>query len=485
MSNSIYHNRQSSCLVKCEGRYREHSATKRICFHARQRSPGYRRAYHGETDLSYRFPSQTLQHRTMGIGHKGGTCEMSEDEASTLNEITWTNEPSSMQLDARGVAAEVGNSRPRWLVDKLSDVAEETERTISQQDNEKDEDGTSSNLHSSKEAVGRMDKKLQGGEKEERDSVEDVFYKDVIEPGEDEHLVKPVWQEGMKPFVRERQSRQRHKKHDSPRNVQLEENPTINSKWHKVRNSPPNSIDVLESSGQEPCVIGCPQTDMDDGLLCRDSPAKQNSPTVGTGTRATNTDIVGPTVGECCGGNTEANAMTLDLNVSLIGIGGKEVNHDGGEDHHRLPTRPESGEVSRSGHTRHRPKRKSPTEHRKEASNPTRGETDKVQSLKQTRRATDNVRQHNPNNQRRTRGSPRGVRPSSPTHTVQGKDDRSPGSPLTQPEAGKDGYVTGKPVKPSSQPRKFMVRSVCLYFMLLGLKSGINNSVSKEDSWDR
>ena len=92
----------------------------------------------------------------MGIGHKGGTCEMSEDEASTLNEITWTNEPSSM---------------PRWLVDKLSDVADEKERTVSQQDNEKDEDGSSLNLHSSKEAGRGVDEKLQavneGREKEE------------------------------------------------------------------------------------------------------------------------------------------------------------------------------------------------------------------------------------------------------------------------------------------------------------------------------
>ena len=306
---------------------------------------------------------------------------MSEDEASTLNEITWTNEPSSMQLDARGVSAGLGSSRPRWLVDKLSDVADETERTVSQQDNEKDEDGSSLNLHSSKEAGRGVDEKLQavneGGEKEEGGSVEDVLYRNVIEPGEGEHLVKPIWQEGLKPFVRERQSRQRHKKHDSPRDVQLEENQTINSKWHKVRNSPPNLINVLGSSGQEPCVLGCPQTDIDNGLSCRDSPANQNSPTVGTGARATNTDIFGTTMGESCGGNTGANAMTFDLNVSLIGIGGKEVNHDRGEDHHRLPTRPESGEVSRSGHTRHRPRRKIPTDHRKEATSPTRGETEK------------------------------------------------------------------------------------------------------------
>ncbi|GFR79003.1 hypothetical protein ElyMa_005863300 [Elysia marginata] len=175
-------------LAKCDGKFPDPRINKRICYQTRERgAAGYRRGHRKDLDMAYYrlAPHANLHHVIPGYTRP----ETSEDEASTLNEVTWTNDTSSLQFNVRDLSPKFGVSRSRWLVDKLSDVAEETERTISQrqdsaenQEGEEKEDALSTVPSLKEDEVvckGAKFKELQEGSKdmEENISAEDAKYK--------------------------------------------------------------------------------------------------------------------------------------------------------------------------------------------------------------------------------------------------------------------------------------------------------------------
>lgn len=122
----------------CERKPLDFLPNKRICYQTRLRSSNQRGAYSWELPCKV---SPYVHHHGISRFTKLTGPETSEDEPSTLNEVTWTNEPSSLQFNAMNVSPDFGVSRPRWMVDKLSDVPEETERTTSQRQDSAGQEG--------------------------------------------------------------------------------------------------------------------------------------------------------------------------------------------------------------------------------------------------------------------------------------------------------------------------------------------------------
>ncbi|RUS79167.1 hypothetical protein EGW08_013075, partial [Elysia chlorotica] len=142
------------------------AGTRSLWHQTRQRGPS--RKYHQEPGIPYRLGTLGQPYRASNKITR--LLESSEDEASTLNEVTWSNEPSSLQFNVPGFKSELGlPPRARWLVDKLSDVAEETEQTASQWQDEGAGDGGTSTSLKTLPQIDPCGEETSRGEFEERD----------------------------------------------------------------------------------------------------------------------------------------------------------------------------------------------------------------------------------------------------------------------------------------------------------------------------